>query len=420
MNKKLYSRENYLKQIRPFYNDVELIKVLTGVRRCGKSSIMQLIVDELTQSGINENNIVYINLDKRPYIGINTKEKLEALLSDKLDSIAGFKYLFLDEVQNVKDFEIVVNAFREEGNLSIFITGSNSYLLSGDLITKLTGRYIEFKIGTLTFPEWLEMKKFLKKDISANIDVEFNEYILGGGFPYSLYLSTEEAKDNYIKDLIREIFEKDIKKNHKIRDKHLFEQVETYMINNFGSTTSINNICDFLEKANGIRPNKKTIYSYLNILEKAKILQRCQRFDLKSKKSLFGEEKYYLTDLSFYFTTNNDRRINFGPILENIVYNYAKYLGYELSIGKIGKLEVDFIARLKNDYSYIQVAMTIHSEDVNEKGIPFVEEREYRSLESINDNYPKYVLTLDKLMQNRSGIKNKNLIKLMISNEIFN
>ena len=420
MNKKLYSRENYLKQIRPFYNDVELIKVLTGVRRCGKSSIMQLIVDELTQSEINENNIVYINLDKRPYIGINTKEKLEALLSDKLDSIAGFKYLFLDEVQNVKDFEIVINAFREEGNLSIFITGSNSYLLSGDLITKLTGRYIEFKIGTLTFPEWFEMKKFLKKDISANIDVEFNEYILDGGFPYSLYLSTEEAKDNYIKDLIREIFEKDIKKNHKIRDKHLFEQVETYMINNFGSTTSINNICDFLEKANGIRPNKKTIYSYLNIFEKAKILQRCQRFDLKSKKSLLGKEKYYLTDLSFYFAINNDRRINFGLTLENIVYNYAKYLGYELSIGKIGKLKVDFIARLKNDYSYIQVAMTIHSEDVNEKGIPFVEEREYRSLESINDNYPKYVLTLDKLMQNRSGIKNKNLIKLMMSNEIFN
>jgi len=419
MNKKLYIRESYLKQIRPFYNDVELIKVLTGVRRSGKSSIMQLVVDELIESGISDSNIVYINLDRRPYIGINTKEKLNTLLSDKLDSINGFKYLFLDEVQNVKDFEIVVNAFREEGNISIFITGSNSYLLSGDLITKLTGRYIEFNIGTLTFPEWLEMKKFLNKNISIDVNEEFNEYILNGGFPYSLYLSTDESKDNYIKDLIKEIFEKDIKKNHKIRDKHLFEQVETYMINNFGSTTSVNNICEYLGKVNGIKPNKKTIYSYLIILEKAKILQRCQRFDLKSKKSLLGEEKYYLTDLSFYFSTNNDRRVNYGPVLENIVYNYAKYKGYELSIGKIGKLEVDFIARNKTNYSYLQIAMTIHSGDVNEKGIPFVEEREYRSLESINDNYPKYVLTLDKLLQNRNGIKNKNIVQLMLLDEMF-
>lgn len=329
------------------------------------------------------------------------------------------KYLFLDEVQNVKDFEIVLNAFREEGDISIFITGSNSYLLSGELVTKLTGRYIEFKIGTLVFLEWLEMKKYLNKNVSSDLNSEFNEYILNGGFPYSLYIDSQEAKDDYIKDLISEIFNKDIKKNNKIRDKHLFEQIETYMINNFGATTSVNNICDIIEKTNKVRPNKKTIYSYLSILENAKILQRCQRFDLKSKKSLLGEEKFYLTDLSFYFAINNDRRMNYGPILENIIHNYAKFNGYELSIGKIGKLEVDFIARKNNEYAYVQVAMTIHGGDVNEAGIPYVEEREYRSLESIKDNYPKYVLTLDSLLQKRNGIINKNIIQMMISGEIF-
>ena len=419
MQKKLFKRESYLKKIRPFYDDVELIKVLTGIRRCGKSSIMELVVEELIESGVDESKIFYINLDKRPYIGINTKTKLEELLSSKLDSVEGMKYLFLDEVQNVKDFEIVLNAFREESNVSIFITGSNSYLLSGELVTKLTGRYIEFKIGTLTFPEWLEMKKYLNRNINYDLNIEFNEYILNGGFPYTLYIDDVDAKDSYIKDLNSEIFNKDIKKNCKIRDKQLFEQVETYMINNFGATTSVNNICKFFEKINKVRPSKKTIYSYLNILENAKILQRCQRFDLKSKKSLLGEEKYYLTDLSFYFATNNDRRINYGPILENIIYNYSKFIGYELSIGKIGNLEVDFIARNKNEYAYIQVAMTIHGNDLNEKGIPYVEEREYRSLESIEDNYPKYVLTMDSLLQNRNGIHNKNIIQLMLSYETF-
>ena len=418
MIKKLYRRELYLSRIKPFYNDTELIKVLTGIRRSGKSSILELIKEDLINSGVSENNIVYINLDRRPYMGVKTIAAFEKIIYEKLDTIHGMKYLFIDEVQNVKNFEIIINALREEG-ISVFITGSNSYLLSGQLITKLTGRYIEFKIGTLSFPEWIGMKKFLNKDINLDKRIEFDDYIQNGGFPHTLYLDDREAKSNYVKELIDEIFSKDIRRNNKIRDKHLFEQIEKYMINNFGSSTSINNLCDVIEKTNGTRPTKKTIYSYLNILENAKIIQKCQRFDLKSKNSLLGEEKYYLTDLSFYYATNNDKRINYGPVLENIIYNYAKYKGYELSIGKIGKLEVDFIARKKNDYSYLQVAMTIHGSELNEKGIPIVEEREYRSLEQIKDNYPKYVLTLDSLLQRRNGIKNKNMIDLMIENEDF-
>ena len=419
MKKNLYYREQYLKRIRPFYDDAELIKVFTGIRRCGKSTLMQIVKEELIDKGVNEENIIFINLDKRPYKSITRAEQLDELLSLLIDNVSGFKYLFVDEVQNVHDFEPVINSFREEGDISIFITGSNSYLLSGELITKLTGRYIEFQIGTLTFLEYIEMKKTLGLDINNNINDEFNDYILNGGFPYSLRINNQQAKSDYIKDLIDEIFKKDIKKNNKVRDKHLFEQVEQFVINNFGATMSVNSLCEELNKINGSRPSKKTIYSYLSILENAKIISKCKRFDLKSKRSLFGEEKYYLTDLSLYFALNNDKRINYGPVLENIVYNYAKYQGYELSIGRIGKLEVDFIARLFNKYAYLQVAMTIHGGVLSENGVPQVEDREYKPLEMINDNYPKYVLTLDNLLQQRSGIKNKNIIHTMLNNELF-
>ena len=419
MKKKLYYREQYLKRIRPFYNDVELIKVFTGIRRCGKSTLMQIVKEELIDKGICEENIIYINLDKRPYKSVTSPEQLDELLSLKIDKITGFKYLFIDEVQNVHGFEPVINSYREEGDISIFITGSNSYLLSGELITKLTGRYIEFQIGTLTFLEYIEMKKMLNIYVSNNINDEFNDYILNGGFPYSLQITNQQAKSDYIKDLIDEIFKKDIKKNNKIRDKHLFDQVEQFVVNNFGATMSVNSLCEELGKINGNKPSKKTIYSYLNILENAKIINKCKRFDLKSKRSLLGEEKYYLTDLSLYFAINNDKRINYGPVLENLVYNYGKYQGYELSIGRIGKLEVDFIARLFNKYAYLQVAMTIHGETLNENGIPQVEDREYKPLEMINDNYPKYVLTLDTLLQQRNGIKNKNIIHMMINSELF-
>ena len=418
MEETLYYREQYLKRIRPFYNESELIKVFTGIRRCGKSTLMKTIIRELLNNGVKKNNIITIDLDSRPYKGVTTPEQLDSILSNKIDSIDGFKYLFIDEVQNVDGFEKVVNAFREEGDISIFITGSNSYLLSGELITKLTGRYIEFQISTLTFLEYIEMKKLFTEEPIKNIDEEFNEYILYGGFPYTLKLKDNQSRENYIKSLITEIFEKDIKRNKKIRDPHLFKQVQQFVINNFGATMSIKSLCDELKKINGIEPNKKTIYSYLQILENAKIITKCSRFDLKSKRSLLGEEKYYLTDLSFYFATNNDRRINYGPVLENIVFNYARYQGYELSIGRIGKLEVDFIARKSFEYAYIQIAMTIHGE-LDDNGVSLLEEREYRSLENIKDNYPKYVLTLDRLLQRRNGIKHKNIINFILSNEMF-
>jgi len=418
---KLYKRELYLSKIRPFYKDEDMIKVLTGVRRCGKSSIMQLICNELIDNGVSESNIVYINLDKRPYKGIKTKNQLEKVIDELFIDVKGTKYLFIDEIQNVKDFEESINAYREEGDYSIFITGSNSYMLSGELVTKLTGRYIEFKIGTLSFYEYIEMKRFFNKDINSDMNIEFTNYILEGGFPLTIKYDEVESKKIYVQSVINEIFEKDIKSSKKVRDKSLFNQIQTYIINNFGSNTSIEGLCNYLEKINKHKPSKHTIYNYLSVLENAKIISKCSRFDLKSKKSLNGDEKYYLTDLSFYFATNTDNRINYGPVLENIIYNYAVLNGYSVSIGKIGKLEVDFIVRdiIYNNYAYIQVAKTIDNGIVNEKGIPVTEEREHRPLESIKDNYPKYVLTLDYLLQQRNGIKHENIIKFIIENNIF-
>ena len=415
--KQIYFREKYLRKIRGFYHDTEMIKVITGVRRCGKSTLLKMIAEELLQVGIKKENIIFINLDKRPYSRVGHPDVLEEIIDEKTQYINGTKYLFIDEVQNVKDFERVINSFREEGDFSIFITGSNSYLLSGDLVTKLTGRYIEFPMTTLTFDEYVGMKKFLNLEVNPNSDQELIHYILEGGFPLTLQYQSLEDKRLYVSSVVDEIYDKDIKKNKKIRKKNIFEKVQTYIVNNFGATTSVNALCDYLKK-NGDNVSKITVYNYLKILENAKIISKCERFDMKSKKSLNGEEKYYLTDLSFYFVKNTDNRINYGPVLENIVYNYLKSLGYNISIGKIGKLEVDFIIRnLVNDYAYIQVARTIDNDNYDENGKNITEEREYRPLESIPDGYSKYLLTMDRLLQKRSGIKHLNIVDMMLNNE---
>ena len=417
--KKLYYREKYLEKLRGFYDDVDMIKVITGVRRCGKSSLMEMVCAEIIEKGADPGNIIYIHLDRRPYKMVKTTDRLEEIIDEKSEGIGGIKYLFIDEIQNVKNFEETVNAYREEGEYSIFLTGSNSYLLSGELTTKLTGRYIEYEMKTLTFDEYIGMKKFLGKPVDADREREFIQYITEGGFPLAVKYDSYEDKMTYVDSVIQEIYDKDIKKNNKIRKKGLFQKVQTYIINNFGATTSVNSICDYLSNR-GESVSKVTIYNYLAILENAKIISKCERFDMKSKRSLNGEEKYYLSDLSFYFSHNTDGRINYGPVLENIVYNYARSKGYKISIGKIGKLEVDFILRKRmDDYSYVQVARTIDNDNYAEDGKNITEEREYRPLESIADGYPKYLITMDKLLQKRSGIKHLNIEDMMLNDEEF-
>ncbi len=398
---KLYHRENYLRKIRSFYHETDLIKVITGIRRCGKSCLMQTIAEELKSSGVKEENIVYLNLDKRGFKSIKTADKLESVI-DSLCTAKGVKYLFIDEIQNVDGFEEVINAFREEEEYSIFITGSNSYLLSGELVTKLTGRYLEFEIFPLTFDEYIGMKQFLKLPVDVSTEAEFDKYIIEGGFPKALSYDDPEDKRTYINGIIAEIFEKDIRKRVKIRNVSVFNIVQRYIINNFGATTSLTNILEDLHKA-GSDITRETLNRYIQVLIDAKIIHKCERFDLKSRRSISGEQKYYLSDLGFYFATNTDNRINYGPVLENITYIYAKSKGYDVSVGRIGKLECDFIVRKQMmQYAYIQVAMTILSSIETEN-------REYRPLESIRDNYPKYVITRDSLIQMRNGITHVNI-----------
>ena len=406
---KLYKRENYLKKIRGFYHDTDMIKVITGVRRCGKSCLMQTIADEILESGVKQENIIYLNLDKRGYRNIKTADQLDAKI-EEMSGAAGIKYLFIDEIQNVKNFEEVINGFREEEEFSIFITGSNSYLLSGELATKLTGRYLEFELYTLSFEEYLGMKKFFGKEISADLTAEFDAYISEGGFPRTIQYSVGD-KEVYIKEIIKEIFQKDIKKRVKVRKISVFETVQRYIINNFGATVSLTNILNDLAK-NGCPVRRETLKRYLTILEEAKIIYPCYRFDLKSRKSISGEQKYYLADLGFYFAVNANKHINYGPALENIVYIYAKSKGYEVSVGRIGKLECDFILERNHDYSYVQVSMTIMN-DIK------TEDREYRPLEEIKDNYPKYLLTRNDLIQRRNGIKHFNIPLFMKENMAF-
>ena len=398
---KLYHRENYLRKIRSFYHETDLIKVITGIRRCGKSCLMQTIAEELRSSGVKEENIVYLNLDKRGFKSIKTADKLESVI-DSLCTAKGVKYLFIDEIQNVDGFEEVINAFREEEEYSIFITGSNSYLLSGELVTKLTGRYLEFEIFPLTFDEYIGMKQFLKLPVDISTEAEFDKYIIEGGFPKALSYDDPEDKRTYINRIIAEIFEKDIRKRVKIRNVSVFNIVQRYIINNFGATTSLTNILEDLHKA-GSDITRETLNRYIQVLIDAKIIHKCERFDLKSRRSISGEQKYYLSDLGFYFAMNTDNRINYGPVLENITYIYAKSKGYDVSVGRIGKLECDFIVRKQMmQYAYIQVAMTILSSIETEN-------REYRPLESIRDNYPKYVITRDSLIQMRNGITHVNI-----------
>lgn len=407
MKNKIYTRQYYLNKIRGFYHS-DLIKVITGIRRSGKSFFLLSIMEDLKQSGADEKDIIYLNLDKRGYRKIKTPDALETAIEDLIKD-DDFKYLFIDEIQNVDGFEEVINGFREDGNVSIFITGSNSYLLSGELSTKLTGRYIEIEMFTLNFREYLEMKEFLGKTVNDNKTEEFNEYLRFGGFPKTLEFDDVSDKETYIADVIKQILEKDVTKHKKIRNRAVFDKVMTYIINNFGATVSLSSIAEYFDKQEHIKIRTETLNNYLNILENAKIIYKCPRFDVKSKKSLRGEQKYYLADLGIYYSRNVDARINYGPVLENIVYTYLSAKNYKISVGRIGKLECDFITRINDEYRYIQVAMTIMSEDT--------ENREYKPFSMIRDNYPKYLFTIDTLLQKRDGVIHKNLIEFISNNE---
>ncbi len=412
MYKNVYPREKYLSKIRPFF-DSDIIKVITGIRRCGKSFILKGIINELLEKGVSQEQIIYIPLDRRGYKNIKTPE----LLEEKIESLIKedkLYYIFIDEVQNVRGFESVVQAYAEEG-YSVFLTGSNSYLLSDEISTKLTGRYLNFETFTLDFEEYLDMKRYFNIPVSDDMYVEFNEYILNGGFPKTLEFTGVDARQLYTRGIIGEIFEKDIKTRRRISNVPVYERVQSFLLNNYSAPFSLTNLMECLNKE-GFVAKPSTVRSYIEELKKAKIVYECNRFDLKSKQAVKREQKYYLADLAIYFAMNTDNRLSYGPSLENIVYLYLVSHDYQVSVGRIGKLECDFIVRDKNqNYAYIQVAYTMQGEDI--KATERIKEREYRPFRDIKDGYPRYIISLDKFRDQQEGVHHINAIDLFLGLE---
>ena len=412
MFKNIYPREKYLKKIRPFY-DSDIIKVITGIRRCGKSCILKAIMNELYSHGVSESKIIYIPLDRRGYKNIKTADELETKIESMLGNEENY-YLFIDEVQNVTGFESVVHAYAEEG-YSIFLTGSNSYLLSDEISTKLTGRYLNFETFTLDFAEYLDMKKFLKKRIDQDLYVEFEEFILNGGFPKTLEFDDIHTRQTYTRGIISEIFEKDVKTRKRISNVPVYERVQTFLLNNYAAPFSLNSLMACLEKE-GYKTKATTVRGYIEDLKKAKIVYECNRFDLKSKKAIRRDQKYYLSDLAIYFAMNTDNRLSFGPSLENLIYLYLASHDYQISVGKIGKLECDFIVRDHDgEYAYIQVAYTLQGEDI--KATERIKEREYRPFREIRDGYPRYIISLDRFRDKQKGVHHISAIDLFLGKE---
>ena len=410
--KHVHPREKYLKSVRPFY-DSDIIKVITGIRRSGKSFILKAIINELLGSGVEGSRIVYIPLDKRGFKGIKTPDALEERIESETRG-DGFHYLVIDEVQNVKGFEPVVQAYAEEG-WSVFLTGSNSYLLSDEITTKLTGRYLTFEVFPLDFKEYLDMKEFHGLPIGGDMLEEFDGYILNGGFPKSLEFPDVATRQAYTRGVVGEIFDKDVRTRNRISNVAVYERVQSFIVNNYAAPFSIGNLVESL-RAEHIGTKPQTVRNYIRDLQKAKIVYECNRFDLKSRRSIAREQKYYLADLSLYFSMNTDNRLNYGPSLENIVYLYLASSGYQVSIGLIGKLECDFVIRKPSgDYAYIQVAYSLQAGDAEhtEK----LQEREYRPFRSIRDGYPRYIISLDRNRDQREGVHHINAVDLFLGKE---
>lgn len=411
MFKNVYPREKYLVKMRPFF-DSDIIKVITGIRRCGKSFILKAVMNELLSKGVQESSILYLPLDKRGYKSIKTPEQLEEKIESMITSDE-FHYLIIDEVQNVKGFENVVHAYAEEG-YSIFLTGSNSYLLSDEISTKLTGRYLNFETYPLDFCEFLDMKQFFGQNVNSDMDAEFKEYIQNGGFPKTLEFSDLNARQTYTRGIISEIFEKDVKTRKRISNVPVYERVQSFLLNNYAAPFSISNLIEYLKNEN-FATKPTTVRGYIEDLKKAKIVYECNRFDLKSKKSIKRDQKYYLADLAIYFAMNTDNRLSYGPSLENIVYLYLVSNDFQVSVGRVGKLECDFIVRDKNqNYAYIQVVYTMQGED--RQATERIIEREYRPFRSIKDGYPRYIISLDKYRDQQEGVHHINAIDLFLGN----
>lgn len=415
----LYVRELYLEKIREYYDSTGIIKILTGVKGCGKSCILEMIIDELRSQSVPNENIIEINLDKRPYKGIKNSEQLLKAIADKTRGLEGTRYLFIDNISHVKDYEDAMNICYEDGRYSVFITASNRYILRPEHVKKLIAHYIEYEIYTLTFSEYLDMKKFYDKKISRNHQEEFIKYMMEGSFPKVVRYDLLDGQHSYAKGVLEDIYEQEVRHNKRIKNKEMFDAIKEYIVRNFATTISIKDMQESLHRRLGVSIRKETLYNYLGVLEDVYIVNKCSRVDIGDKRFLKGKERYYLSDLSFYYAIDMYNTLDYETSLQNVVYNYAKANDYTVGVGKIGSLQVDFIMQDVNmDYLYVQVVRYINNK-VDENWEHPEEDIEYEPLEKIHDYYPKYIMSLDKLLRKRSGIKHRNVFEFMENGQMF-
>lgn len=398
MKSKTIYRKEYMEKLR-LYKDKDIIKVLTGIRRSGKSTILNEFKKELIEDGIFEKNIISINFEDNSNKDLLDNQKLHDYILSKVDKNT-MNYVFLDEIQNVPEFEKCVNSLFLKDYLDIYITGSNSYMLSGELATFLTGRYIQIHVLPLSFKEYIsfygetdELKKY-------------NEYIMYGGLPYLINLDNSTEKLDYLDSIYNTVILKDVISRKKINDALVLESICRFLFDNIGSNVSTKKISDTLS-SNGRKNSVHTIEEYLNGLLESYILYKVNRFDIKGKKLLKTQEKYYLSDLGLrtYLLGRNHSK-DLGHILENVIFLELKRRGYRIYIGKNDTNEVDFVVEKEDDYIYIQVALSVREETTLE--------RELKSLQTISDHYKKYLITLDYDTNNYNGIKQISAIDFLL------
>ena len=397
-------RENYLSKIRGFYNS-DLVKILVGIRRCGKSVILNQIIDELkVQKKVESDHIIFINFEFIEFEELLDYKKLNKYIKEKIKDDKLY-YLFLDEAQNVESFEKVVNSLRASvKNISIFLTGSNSKMLSDELSTVLSGRYVLFNINPLSYKEYTELTNKNGYDIET-----FWDYAKWGGLPNRCEFTNETDIKNYLHSVYDSIILRDVVKRLNLKDSYLFDVILEYLIETTGREFSASNLINYLKKENKIISNE-TLYNYINALCKALIMKKVYRYDIKGKSVLKTINKYYATDLGIAQIKYNNPEFNNYIVLENIVYNELISRDYEVYIGKTPNGEIDFIAKKDGKTKYIQVTYEMGN---NDKTI----EREFKAFDSINDNYPKYVISLDKVNLSRNGIIHINMLDFLLKDD---
>lgn len=394
-------REAYLEQIKPFI-DKPLIKILTGIRRSGKSTVMRLLKNELLASGVPEDRIISINLESFTYSELRNARALYDYMAARS---TGRVYILLDEIQEVESWEQAVNSFLVDFDADIYLTGSNSHLLSSELATYVAGRYVEISIYTLSYAESLKFNSEYEVD---NIAEPFTEYLRKGGFPV-LYTGhyPEETAYKIVYDIYSSVILRDTVQRYKIRDVELLERVIKYAFDNLGNTFSGKNVADYF-KSQQRKTDLSTVYNYLHALEGAFILYKVPRYDVKGKEILKTREKFYVSDVSLVYATMGFRDRSISGILENIVFLELKRRGYKVYIGKVDTREIDFIAEKKNEKIYIQVAYKLES--------PETVEREYAPLLSVEDHYPKYVVTMDDFWQDTiDGVRHVHIKDFLLA-----